>query len=545
MLHPHLGEDLVVKERFVREARTAIELRHPAIVDAFELIDVAGTSAIVTEYPDRGDLRSCMPFSWSEAVEVGRTICRALAFAHGRGIVHRNVTPESIYVFADGSFKLGDFGLARINELIGLTTSTLFSGNSEYLAPEIAAGASVDPRSDLYSVGLVLFESVAGTQPELETDADGDVRLTDSSSALLGDSPPWFIDIVEGLLQPLEKRISSAAVAADLLESCSSPKARIVRDCIYCRKTTPDLLPLCVHCGREDIRVRLSKAPDSESLILRKISEEDEIFEDFIFRLRCLAGVRELDVNILTGDIRMYSKEEKKKGMRLPVRIIDNVTPESASLLLEHFLQEHTTKIHIYRRSTNAIRSREKRGPLIAPKQTLEYDPGRLAVLREQLGKTRERNDSPAGDLFETVVESAFAIKSAIAQGQVGVDYREQIDEMFTRVEDLAAECNRTRVLLESVHLGEIYSAVSRAERGIMEGESSSLIDRAIAEKTRLLNDYERYRKNERHLASLISTIATIKEILDHAQSGLTRDASDGERLEVLSDMARAFAATI
>jgi len=163
-----MSEDIMSDEqgraRFYREAKAAARLQHRNIVTVFDFAHDGDVPYIVMEFlrgqnlADR--LRSGPPFTLPATLDLGIQLCEGLHFAHGEGVVHRDVKPANIWVLPDGSVKLLDFGIAKLATST-LTAGTAVVGSAAYMSPEQIEGQPVDARSDLFSVGAVLFELVA------------------------------------------------------------------------------------------------------------------------------------------------------------------------------------------------------------------------------------------------------------------------------------------------------------------------------------------------------------------------------------------------
>jgi len=158
-----LGEEGL--RRFLREAQSSAQLNHPHIVSIFDVVEEAGSFALVMELVEGKTLRDLLPISIGRLVEISTQVLQGLDYAHSQGIVHRDIKPENIIVAPDGVVKLMDFGLARSEGRTRLTRTGLIVGTVAYLAPEQALGGQVDGRSDLYSLGAVLYEAVTGHPP--------------------------------------------------------------------------------------------------------------------------------------------------------------------------------------------------------------------------------------------------------------------------------------------------------------------------------------------------------------------------------------------
>jgi eukaryotic-like serine/threonine-protein kinase len=163
----HAADEQFV-ERFRREAQSAAGLNHPNIVSIFDRGRAEGTYYIAMEYLDGRTLKELLvrngPTPIPIAIDYARQILGALSFAHRNGIIHRDIKPHNIVVGRDGRLKVTDFGIAR-SGASQMTEAGSIVGTAQYLSPEQARGAPVDPRSDLYSLGIVLYEMLTGKVP--------------------------------------------------------------------------------------------------------------------------------------------------------------------------------------------------------------------------------------------------------------------------------------------------------------------------------------------------------------------------------------------
>ncbi|MET0626919.1 MAG: Stk1 family PASTA domain-containing Ser/Thr kinase [Acidimicrobiia bacterium] len=156
-------------ERFRREAQAAARLNHPNIVAVYDWGEDDDTAFIVMEYVDGQTLRDVIfdrgRLTALEAARVAAEIADALAFAHRNGVVHRDVKPGNVLITPDGEVKVTDFGIARADSSEGLTKTGAVMGTATYFSPEQAQGHALDRRSDVYSLGVVLYEMVTGIAP--------------------------------------------------------------------------------------------------------------------------------------------------------------------------------------------------------------------------------------------------------------------------------------------------------------------------------------------------------------------------------------------
>ncbi|TML16887.1 MAG: Stk1 family PASTA domain-containing Ser/Thr kinase [Actinobacteria bacterium] len=155
-------------ERFRREAKNAAGLSHPNIVSIYDRGEAEGTYYIAMEYLDGRSLKELVvargPLPISDAISATRQVLAALRFAHRKGVVHRDIKPHNVMADADGRLKVTDFGIARAG-VSQMTEAGSIIGTAQYLSPEQARGAPVDQRSDLYSIGIVLYEMLSGQVP--------------------------------------------------------------------------------------------------------------------------------------------------------------------------------------------------------------------------------------------------------------------------------------------------------------------------------------------------------------------------------------------
>jgi eukaryotic-like serine/threonine-protein kinase len=155
------------RKRFFLEAKAAGKLNHPSVVTTFDCGDHDGMAYLAMEFVDGTDLRTRLTeegVTPLEAVEIVRQVAEGLAYAHQRGVVHRDIKPANIMLDAQGRAKLMDFGLARMRLADHKTTTGMVLGTPRYMSPEQIAGEPVDARSDIFSLGIVLYETLTGTR---------------------------------------------------------------------------------------------------------------------------------------------------------------------------------------------------------------------------------------------------------------------------------------------------------------------------------------------------------------------------------------------
>ncbi|MDO9397778.1 MAG: Stk1 family PASTA domain-containing Ser/Thr kinase [Herbiconiux sp.] len=168
IIHGHLADDAVFKERFVQEARSAARLAHPNVVNVFDQGQDSDMAYLVMEYLPGVTLRDLLKdykkLSTEQTVDVMDAVLGGLAAAHKAGIVHRDLKPENVLLADDGRIKISDFGLARAVSANTATGQALL-GTIAYLSPELLTRGTADARSDIYAAGIMMYEMLVGAQP--------------------------------------------------------------------------------------------------------------------------------------------------------------------------------------------------------------------------------------------------------------------------------------------------------------------------------------------------------------------------------------------
>jgi len=168
IMHPHLAEDGDFTKRFIQEARQAARLAHPNIVNVFDQGQDGPITFIVMEYLPGITLRELLQdfgaLTPAQTVDIVRAVLQGLDAAHTAGIVHRDLKPENVLLADDGRIKIADFGLARASTHNTATSQALL-GTIAYLSPELISRGEADLRSDIYALGIMMFEMLTGAQP--------------------------------------------------------------------------------------------------------------------------------------------------------------------------------------------------------------------------------------------------------------------------------------------------------------------------------------------------------------------------------------------
>lgn len=246
------------QQRFLQEALAAAQLHHPNIMSIFDQDEDNGVQFLVVEYIEGTPLESMIPASPAVVVRIGAQIARALHYAHARGIVHRDIKPANIIVTPDQQAKLMDLGLALPREAKRVTATGMIIGTPAYLSPEQAQGLPLDHRTDIYSLGVVLFEMATGQLPFSEDDIQAlllqHVRQTAPAPRSIRPDLPADLDatILKALEKSPARRFQSAGALADALEAvvltsaddADDPEAARSTQTITSRSTRPIRLVL-------------------------------------------------------------------------------------------------------------------------------------------------------------------------------------------------------------------------------------------------------------------------------------------------------------
>jgi beta-lactam-binding protein with PASTA domain/predicted Ser/Thr protein kinase len=218
ILHERFAQDREFVERFRREASSAAGLQHPNVVNVFDRGEFDGTYYIAMEYVEGSSLKDLIArgMSVGEAIEVTRQILTAARFAHSQGIIHRDFKPQNVLIDGEGRATVTDFGIARAGAS-EITQTGSVMGTAQYLSPEQAQGLPVSGSSDLYSIGVILYECLTGRIP-FEADSAVAVALKQVSEqpvppSRLNPSVPPAIDAV--VMKALAKRPANRFASAE------------------------------------------------------------------------------------------------------------------------------------------------------------------------------------------------------------------------------------------------------------------------------------------------------------------------------------------
>ena len=228
-LPPHLSQDEESKQRFIHEAKAASALNHPNIATIYEIDEADGQMFIAMEYIEGKSLQEIVgandrsPLPIELALDYAIQIAEGLAKAHAKGIIHRDIKPANILVSKDGLVKIVDFGLAKLAGRTMLTKEDTTLGTVAYMSPEQTQGAEVDHRTDIWALGVILYEMLSGQLP-FRGDYDQAIiysilnEAPEALSELRPDIPEELIHLVEKALakEPDERYDSAPTLLKDL-----------------------------------------------------------------------------------------------------------------------------------------------------------------------------------------------------------------------------------------------------------------------------------------------------------------------------------------
>ena len=229
LMKAHHDDDRIVTERFQREAQLSAALNHPNIVTVYDVVEDAGRQAVIMEFVDGMTLREVLDkhhrLSPALTIHIGMAVASALHAAHANGLVHRDIKPANILLTSAGRVLLADFGIAKAldGKESDLTSENIMMGTAKYLSPEQVRGKKLDGRADIYSLGLVMYECLAGRVPFLgESDVDTALaRVQNDPPDLMKIRPtlgPALAQVIHQMLakEPGGRQPNGEAVRAEL-----------------------------------------------------------------------------------------------------------------------------------------------------------------------------------------------------------------------------------------------------------------------------------------------------------------------------------------
>jgi serine/threonine-protein kinase len=223
------------EERFYQEARAAAGLNHTNVVTVHDVGKAGDVVFMAMEYIEGVELRTLIgegrPLRLPQALSIAAQVAEGLAYAHSRGVVHRDIKPANIMVVANGPVKITDFGIARRRLSSELTQTGMLLGSPKYMSPEQVIGKRADHRSDIFSLGVILYEMLTGVAPFNGENVTAlmyqTVNFIPPSPSQLNAEVPQLLDhiVAKFLAKPIEERYQDAAEAARDLRECERQSA--------------------------------------------------------------------------------------------------------------------------------------------------------------------------------------------------------------------------------------------------------------------------------------------------------------------------------
>ena len=229
--------------RFYQEARAAGGLSHPNIITIYDVGKTGDIAYMAMEFVEGVELRELLahgqPLPIAQGISIAAQVCEGLAYAHERGIVHRDVKPPNIMVAPSGGVKIADFGIARMRASESLTQTGMMLGSPKYMSPEHVLGKRADQRGDIFSLGIILYEMLTGVAPFNGENVTAlmyqIVNLAPPAPSVRNPQIPELLDyiVAKMLAKSLDERYQSAAELASDLRECerqlAGPEPRIVQ----------------------------------------------------------------------------------------------------------------------------------------------------------------------------------------------------------------------------------------------------------------------------------------------------------------------------
>ena len=341
VLFPEYANDPNFVERFRREAQSAAGLTHPNIVAVYDWGKVNNTYFIAMEFVQGRTLASILKeklrLTARQACDVAVDVASALGFAHENGVVHRDIKPGNILIGSTGQIKVADFGIARaLGSAVedGLTQTGSVMGTATYLSPEQAQGSQPDPRSDIYSLGVMMYEMVAGRAPFIGDNAVGVAYqqvhgVPPALSEFVSDTPREFEAIVaKCMAKSAERRYVNAGALRDDLRRFSAGDEVIALTDVRGRKTQSQLTETMA------IPV-ISKNQDTDNGATDSPEYEDS-YDDIAPRRAAsyLFGAVFTAIVLLAAGVFIYRTVDRGSATSLTIPDVTNRTQAEASQLL-------------------------------------------------------------------------------------------------------------------------------------------------------------------------------------------------------------------
>jgi len=591
VLHAHLRSDALVVQRFRREISAARRIAHPNVIAIHDLVENEQTVCLVLEHHPGLDLKRRLrlhgPLPPAEVLRVARQVLGGLEAAHAHGIVHRDLKPQNLLCDEAGVVKIADFGLARVDDLVGLTTNTMTLGTPEYMAPELLSSPLVDGRADLYALGVTLYELVTGKLPYRASSPMAllslvrDAEVPDPAVEVPGLELGLRDCIRRAMAKQPEDRFQTAGEMRAALDSerrrSIGPAEPEAGRCQSCRAPMVPGLAACVECKHAPVRIA-STREGKYRVRLRKFRAA----WTFEHKHRLVAEIEQL------GGVVHFDTEALDKQLReLPVAVASGLDQATARLLAER-LRALELPAEVSRRSvfewfyflssSNAVAAGRALGlafflavltsmaliGAIGP--MLFFILPLLAVSRQLYRRMRPVGyfDGTTGALAhsDALTEAAVRAFGAVRSPRLRAILRRtlsrgaQLLERARRLGDAGAEDAIHRTALAALEQGErvarveeelssidpahLWEEVQRLDAQIAHEKGLDETEALIERKTSLAGELERRARLEREVVHGTGELLRLGAALNEAGARLGDSASDeGQSRAALSVIAR------
>ncbi|MBL9104131.1 MAG: serine/threonine protein kinase [Myxococcales bacterium] len=367
-LAPELARDEVLRRRYTRDVARVQALGAPSVAPVLAAgpgpEDVTTPPWRLRHDPPGETLEAWLarraPAPLDEAVALAVELCAAVAEVHRRGGVLRDLHPR-VVVRAPDRLWLTDVGLARVDVLSTRTAASLLLEGSPYAPPEQFERTALDPRADLYTVGVVLFRALTGELPR----GDGPALFAAADPPPLTDlrpeAPPALARLVARCLErdPAARPASADELAAALRGEAAVDELHARAPCQACGATMRLGQRLCLACGR--LAVQFERSDDGvHSVYLASAKEDSEFLGRLHHSLQALSDAEVPALNLVIGDARMYSKAELQRRHALPLRLFDGLSRPAAEALQKR-LKAAGFAARVHEHSPAALRRRQRK----------------------------------------------------------------------------------------------------------------------------------------------------------------------------------------
>ena len=342
------------------------------------------------------------------------------------------------------------------------------------------------------------------------------------------------------MLGPVEQRPPDSRSLLRMLEGKASIRAVSLKKCLHCDGNMVEDATVCLSCGKAEVSIKQDHGPDAHTLILRKISEDAEIMQRFEELLRAISGSKTVEINLITSDVRLYSKQERKRGTRLPVRIIDYLYLKDAVVLQEIF-----NRIGVKTTVNSGISLvRTKRGPLISAKSGSITIPAAENFLSSAASHTSRISAARLSVFFSDLVISGYRLAREAAQHELYSLLSDKIDKLKHLIQHVIEYVSVMEDYLGTVELGSIYAEIQRLDRKLTGAAEQTDVDDLTRHKIEQLEIYEKYQKIEHDhtritagLLQLQGLMTTITNQIRASSSKLDIEKGSSEMMKILADL--------